>query len=104
MAEIKTKPTEASARSFIEAVENPTRREDARTVCAMMERITGHEALGRDRSMTVNTLSCSQRRDFISPSNARAFILEPHDYGRRRIQAMRPTAPMARIAAPSPSP
>ena len=41
MAEIKTRPTEVSVDSFIEAVDNPTRREDARTVCAMMERITG---------------------------------------------------------------
>lgn len=41
MAEIKTKPTEISAAAFIEAVENPARREDAKAVCAMMERITG---------------------------------------------------------------
>ena len=43
MAETKTKPTEVDVESFIDAVENPTRREDARTVCAMMERITGEE-------------------------------------------------------------
>ncbi len=43
MAETKTKPTAASVESFIDAVENPTRQADARTVCAMMERITGHE-------------------------------------------------------------
>ena len=43
MAETKTKPTEVAVESFIDAVENPTRREDARTVCAMMERITGEE-------------------------------------------------------------
>lgn len=43
MAETKTKPTEVSVDSFIEAVDNPTRRADARTVLAMMERITGHE-------------------------------------------------------------
>jgi hypothetical protein len=41
MAEIKTKPTEMTAAAFIDAVENPARREDARAVCAMMERITG---------------------------------------------------------------
>ncbi|WP_343519772.1 DUF1801 domain-containing protein [Sphingomonas sp.] len=41
MAEIKTKPTEISPAEFIEAVENPVRREDAKTVCAMMARITG---------------------------------------------------------------
>ena len=43
MAETKTKPTEVSVDSFIEAVENPTRRGDARTIWAMMKRITGHE-------------------------------------------------------------
>jgi len=41
MAEIKTKPTEVTADDFIAAVENPVRREEAKTVCAMMERITG---------------------------------------------------------------
>lgn len=43
MAETKTKPTQVSVESFIDAVENPVRREDARTICAMMERITGYE-------------------------------------------------------------
>ena len=43
MAETKTKPTGVGVESFIDAVENPTRREDARTVLAMMERITGCE-------------------------------------------------------------
>ena len=41
MAEIKTKPTEVTPDDFIAAVENPARREEAKTVCAMMERITG---------------------------------------------------------------
>jgi hypothetical protein len=41
MAETKTKPTPVSPAEFIDAVENDQRREDARTVCAMMERITG---------------------------------------------------------------
>ncbi|MCW4461665.1 DUF1801 domain-containing protein [Sphingomonas sp. BT-65] len=41
MAEIKTKPTEISAAEFIDAVENPIRREEAKAVCAMMERVTG---------------------------------------------------------------
>jgi hypothetical protein len=44
MAEIKTKPTEVTADAFIDAVENPVRREDAKTVRAMMERITGQPA------------------------------------------------------------
>jgi Domain of unknown function (DU1801) len=41
MAEIRTQPTEVTAADFIAAVENPVRREEAQTVCAMMERITG---------------------------------------------------------------
>ena len=41
MAELKTRPTQAGVESFLAAVDNPARREDARTVCAMMERITG---------------------------------------------------------------
>lgn len=41
MAETKTRPTGASVDGFIDAVENPARREDARAVRAMMERITG---------------------------------------------------------------
>lgn len=41
MAEIKTKPTQVTAADFIDAVDNPARREEARTVCAMMERVTG---------------------------------------------------------------
>lgn len=41
MAEIKTKPTQVTAADFIDAVDNPARREEARIVCAMMERVTG---------------------------------------------------------------
>ena len=41
MAEIKTKPTTVSVAAFIDAVENPVRRDDAKAVCAMLERITG---------------------------------------------------------------
>jgi len=44
MAETKTKPTEVSVDAFIEAVENPVRREDAKAVRAMMERVTGEPA------------------------------------------------------------
>jgi hypothetical protein len=45
MAETKTKPTQVSVDSFIDAVENPVRREDARVVLAMMGRITGQAPL-----------------------------------------------------------
>lgn len=41
MAETKTKPTPVSVADFIDAVENPVRREDAKAVCAMLERVTG---------------------------------------------------------------
>ncbi len=39
----KTIPNDASVDSFLDAVENERRRSDARTVKAMMERITGWE-------------------------------------------------------------
>lgn len=41
MAETKTKPSVVSAEAFIEAVADPVRRDDARTLCAMMSRLTG---------------------------------------------------------------
>jgi hypothetical protein len=41
MPEIKTKPTQISVDAYIDAVDNPVRRDDAKTVCAMFERITG---------------------------------------------------------------
>ena len=44
MAEIKTKATEVSVDDFIAGLENPQRREDAGTVRAMFERLTGEPA------------------------------------------------------------
>jgi hypothetical protein len=44
MAETKTKPTEVSVDAFIDAVVDPVRREDAKSVRAMMERVTGEPA------------------------------------------------------------
>lgn len=44
MAELKTKPTEISVEAFIDAVEDPVRRADARRVHAMLARITGKPA------------------------------------------------------------
>lgn len=41
MAENKTRPTSASVTRFIAAVENETRRRDARTIVTMMKRIAG---------------------------------------------------------------
>ena len=44
MAENKTKQTEVDVGAFIDAVPDPKRREDAREVRAMMERLSGHPA------------------------------------------------------------
>jgi hypothetical protein len=41
MAELKTKATQVSVDAFIEAVPDATRREDAKTLATMMERLTG---------------------------------------------------------------
>lgn len=37
----KTRPTKQDARSFIENIDNPTRREDAKAVLELMSRLTG---------------------------------------------------------------
>jgi hypothetical protein len=44
MAEIKTKATEVGVDDFIDKVPVPQRREDAKQLCAMMERLTGEPA------------------------------------------------------------
>lgn len=44
MAEIKTKPTGVAVDTFIDKVPNPQRREDAKKVRAMMERLSGEPA------------------------------------------------------------
>jgi hypothetical protein len=41
VADVTTKPTPANVAAFIDAVENPVRRADAQTVCALLERVTG---------------------------------------------------------------
>jgi hypothetical protein len=45
MAEIKTKPTDASVDAFLEAVAHPVRRADGQAVRAMMARVTGEPAV-----------------------------------------------------------
>lgn len=44
MAELKTKPTEITVDSFLDAVPDPRRREDGKRLRAMFERITGEPA------------------------------------------------------------
>lgn len=43
-ADMKTAPTKASVTAFINAVENEVRRKDAKTLLALMKKITGEKA------------------------------------------------------------
>jgi hypothetical protein len=40
-AEPKTRPTGASVKKFLDGIEDPVKRQDARTVCKMMRKVTG---------------------------------------------------------------
>jgi hypothetical protein len=40
MADLKTKPTDASVDAFLDGVEHPVRRADGKSLCKLMERIT----------------------------------------------------------------
>jgi hypothetical protein len=44
MAELKTKPTKASVKTFIDGIEDDQKRADARKIAAMMRRATGSRA------------------------------------------------------------
>ena len=41
MAENKTQPTKASVSAFVNAIDDPEKRADARAIAAMMRRVTG---------------------------------------------------------------
>lgn len=41
MAELKTKPTGVSVKSYLDAIEDDTRRKDCRAIAALMKRVTG---------------------------------------------------------------
>jgi hypothetical protein len=41
VAEAKTKPTTLSARSYLNAIEDPARKADCETIAALMQRVTG---------------------------------------------------------------
>ena len=43
MAETKTKPTEITAESFIDTVDHPRKREDAKVLDALFRKVTGEE-------------------------------------------------------------
>ena len=44
MAELKTRPTRVSVKSFIDAIEDAQKRKDAKKISAMMRRATGKRA------------------------------------------------------------
>lgn len=44
MAELKTKPTKASVTEFVNAIDDPQKKADARKVAAMMRKATGKRA------------------------------------------------------------
>lgn len=44
MAELKTKPTDASVEAFLHQVENEKKREDAFAILALMQEVTGEPA------------------------------------------------------------
>lgn len=41
MAELKTKPTGASVKAYIDSIENESRRKDCKAIAALMKRMTG---------------------------------------------------------------
>ena len=43
MAELKTKPTNVSVEKFLNDIPDPVKREDCKTVAALMTEITGHK-------------------------------------------------------------
>ena len=43
MAEPKTRPTDADVQAFIDSVADETRRNDARTICDLFEKVTGEK-------------------------------------------------------------
>jgi hypothetical protein len=45
MAELKTRPNDASVAGFLAAIDDPRKRADARKVAAMMRRATGKSCL-----------------------------------------------------------
>lgn len=45
MSELKTKPTKASVKKFIESVESESKRKDAFTLLELFARVTGEKAV-----------------------------------------------------------
>lgn len=45
MAELKTRPTDADVRAFIDAVPDETRRRDGHSICDLFEKVTGEKPM-----------------------------------------------------------
>ena len=54
MAELKTRPNDASVAGFLAAIDDPRKRADARKVAAMMRRATGKSCLDIKRLSDVD--------------------------------------------------
>lgn len=79
MSEPKTKPTDASVEDFLAAVEPARRREEGRTLCALMQAVSGEAPVmwgpsivgfGRYANVTANGKSADWPRMGFSPRKA----------------------------------
>ncbi|MDA1321783.1 MAG: DUF1801 domain-containing protein [Proteobacteria bacterium] len=79
MSELKTKPTDASVEDFLAAVEPARRREEGRTLCALMQAVSGEAPVmwgpsivgfGRYANVTANGKSADWPRMGFSPRKA----------------------------------
>lgn len=79
MSEPKTKPTDASVEGFLAAVEPAGRREEGRTLCALMQAVSGEAPVmwgpsivgfGRYANVTANGKSADWPRMGFSPRKA----------------------------------
>ncbi|RSB47197.1 DUF1801 domain-containing protein [Brevundimonas sp. 357] len=79
MSEPKTKPTDASVENFLAAVEPTRRREEGRTLCALMQAVSGEAPVmwgpsivgfGRYANVTANGKSADWPRMGFSPRKA----------------------------------
>ena len=79
MSEPKTKPTDASVEGFLATVEPARRREEGRTLCALMQAVSGEAPVmwgpsivgfGRYANVTANGKSADWPRMAFSPRKA----------------------------------
>ena len=91
--ELKTRQTEVSVDDFLGAVPDPQRREDAKKVCAMMARLSGHlpkmwgpsiVGFGRYRYTYDSGHSGEMARIGFSPRRGDLVLYLSDDYQRHR--------------------